>query len=278
MKGFLMKKIIGLVICMTHFAFGSPCHLTKEQAQQLQQKGYVVLEGILDKEEVELVRTIVDGIVAAYQIKEWDNAFAKGSHGKDYYNIRTALDYTSGLDYLIDHPKLYDVITSLMGHNIHITTFNLFVRKPCTQSTDNKLGLFHVDVGATSKKTAANFPMQINVQFFLTDLPDENAGNFMVVPGTHFNHLSDGYHQIAECNKYLEKDLLPPGTVQIKAKAGDVLIHFLEVWHAVAPNYSNNTRKSIGLRYGQKSVRNENFKINPDILGRMTTRQRGLLS
>lgn len=277
-----MKKLLSLLILLTHVICCSPIQLTQEQINQYHDDGYLLIENALDLEEVARLKKTVDGVVDGYEAEEYATQFAHNAHGAEYYNIRNALEYTSDLDYVMDHPRIFDSITTLMGNKIRLVNFNLFIRHPVEKTAmNNKLGLFHVDLGATYDKTREHYPMQINVQIFLTDLLGENEGNLLVIPGTHHPKPGvklHGYAQLPECNSYLEKGELPPGTVQIKAKAGDVLIHALELWHAVGPNFSKNTRKSIGLRYGQKELKEFQLKVPSDVKKRLNHRRRALVS
>ncbi len=280
-----MKIKFSLILLLTTMicAQSEPIRLSKQQIEQYHRDGYLLIKGALRASEVAQIKQTVDDVINAYVTREYSAQFAQHAHGKDYFNIRNTLEYTDKLDYLIDYPNLINMVTTLMGTDIRLVNFNLFVRGPCSQQNalNNKLAMFHVDVGASYKKIANKFPMQINLQVFLTDMTDDYQGNFMAIPGTHLPQPGfklNGYAQLPECNGYLEKGQLPPGTIQIKAQAGDILLHSTELWHAVAPNYSKNIRKSIGIRYGQKQLKEYHLPVTPHILQRMTARQRSLLN
>ncbi len=257
--------------------------LTEEQIQSLYQNGYLILENVLDKNEIAKLLLEVDKIVEAQDLEKASFKSTKKKHGKDYYNIHNPFVYTDAFDYLIDHPKAFDVVTYLMGPYIQAMGCHIFVRRPCVNSIENNIGKFHTDSGPSLQRilpVPGNLPLQLKVQFFLTDILGENESNFIAIPGSHLRHVN--YHHpyclIPDCNKYLEQGLMPPGAIQLKVKAGDVLIHMLNLWHAVAPNESGNTRRSISIRYGQMWFRDQHFKDYRDILlPRMTPRQRRLI-
>lgn len=180
-------------------------------------------------------------------------------------------------------PKTFEVVTYLMGPYIQAMGCHIFVRCPCAHAVENNIGKFHTDSGPSLQRilpVSGNLLLQLKVQFFLTDMLGENESNFLAIPGSHVRSVN--YHHpyclIPECNKYLEQGIMPPEAIQLKVKAGDVLIHMLNLWHAVASNESENTRLSISIRYGQMWFRDQHFKTSKDILlPRMTPRQRRLI-
>lgn len=257
--------------------------LTEQELQSLYKNGYLLLENVLDHQEITTLLEKVDYVIAQQEEHSLHAKNTTSAHGKDYYNIHNPFEYTDAFDYLIDHPKVFDVVTYLMGPYIQAMGCHVFVRKPCGNSTKNNIGKFHTDSGPSLQRilpVPGNLLLQLKVQFFLTDMHGENESNFIAIPGSHLKHVN--YHHpfclIPACNNYLERGMMPPGAIQIKVKAGDVLIHLLNLWHAVAPNLSAVTRRSISIRYGQMWFRDQHFKAAHHILlPRMTPRQRRLI-
>jgi phytanoyl-CoA hydroxylase len=118
------------------------------------------------------------------------------------------------------------------------------------------------------------------VQFFLTDLSQEDSGNFVIVPGSHRRQVSETLPGcfIPEANRYLDEGTLPPGAKQVLAEPGDSVVFHHSLWHAVAPNRSGRERKSIIFRYGHLWHRPFDFDtVSSDILKQLSPRQRRLL-
>lgn len=256
--------------------------LTQHQLQNWHQSGYLILENILSQQEVDLLLREVDKIILSHDSGQFHVKSTESVHGKEYFNIHNPFDYTDSLDYLLDHPKLFDIVTYLMGPYIQAMSCHVFVRHPCNVPSTN-IGKFHTDSGPALQRilpTSDNLPLQLKVQYFLTDIQKDDASNFIAIPGSHLRRVT--YHHpyclIPECNKYVDQGLMPPEAVQLKVKAGDVLIHSLTLWHAVASNKTSNSRRSISIRYGQMWFKDYHFKISKTILDRMTPRQRRLLS
>ncbi|MCC5832078.1 MAG: phytanoyl-CoA dioxygenase family protein [Chlamydiales bacterium] len=255
--------------------------LSHDQIKSWHTNGYLILENILGHEEVDRLRNAVEDIVELHERESVKEKNTSCIHGKDYYNIHNPLEYTDAFDYLIDHPRLFDTVTFLMGPFIEAMSLHIFVRHPSSAKNSN-IGKFHTDSGPVLQQilpTPENLPLQLKFQFFLTDITTENASNFTVVPGSHLRRVREynPFCLVSECNSFLERGEMPPDAVQLKVKAGDVLIHALTVWHAVAPNLSQISRKSISVRYGQMWFKNYYSHISTAILERMTPRRRRLL-
>ncbi|WP_253305919.1 phytanoyl-CoA dioxygenase family protein [unidentified bacterial endosymbiont] len=253
--------------------------LGSQQLERWHRDGFLILENVLSPQEIVDLLGEVGTVISQHNNVSSHNT--SQFHGKKYYNIHNPFDYTEGLDYLLDHPKTFNVVTYLMGPYIRAMSCHLFVRHPCRDGSTN-LQKFHTDSGPALQRilpTRENLPLQLKFQFFLTNVKEDNASNFIAIPGSHLRRVEEHnpYCLISEANQYLEKGQLPPGAVQLKLKAGDVLIHALTLWHAVAPNHSNQSRLSISIRYGQMWFRDYYFAAAPHIMARMTPRQRRLL-
>jgi ectoine hydroxylase-related dioxygenase (phytanoyl-CoA dioxygenase family) len=255
--------------------------LTESELQSWHKNGFIVLKNVLDKGEITKLTNVVDRIVEAHDTKEEQLKNTRRAHGNEYYNIHNPFDYTDSLDYLIDHPRTFDVVTYLMGPYIQAMSCHIFVRHPCENPTTN-IARFHTDSGPALQRILPypdNIALQLKVQYFLADIQTDNASNFIAVPGSHMRRVT--YHHpyclIPEYNKYLEQGNMPPDAIQLKLNAGDVLIHALTLWHAVAPNQTSETRRSISTRYGQMWFKDYYFQLSKKTLERMTPRQRRLL-
>lgn len=254
--------------------------LTPQDLKAWHQDGFLVIKDVIPRHEIDDLLKGVDEVLSIHQSTQSDLKNTEHVHGKEYFNIHKALEYTDSLDYLLDHPKVFDITTFLMGPYIQVMSCHIFIRHPST--TTSPIGKFHTDGGPALQRILPNqhnLPLQFKAQFFLTDMEEEDSSNFALIPGSHLKNVP--YHHpfcfVPECNKYIEQGMMPPDAIQLKVKAGDVLIHPWSLWHAVAPNKSENTRKSISIRYGQMWFKTYHNEMSKNILERMTPRQRRLL-
>jgi len=170
-----------------------------------------------------------------------------------------------------------------MGPFIQMMGLHIFVRGVCREyNTINNLMKFHTDSGPAIQRilpTPDNLPLQLKIQFFLTDVKDINSGNFTVIPASHRRRVKNysPYCLIDECNERLKEGKMPEEAKQICVNAGDAVIHTLNLWHAVSPNYSNQIRQSISIRYGQLWFKSYYNYMTPEIINRLSPRQKRLL-
>jgi ectoine hydroxylase-related dioxygenase (phytanoyl-CoA dioxygenase family) len=94
--------------------------------------------------------------------------------------------------------------------------------------------------------TIANFTALAGI--FLSDLPNENAGNFTVWPGSHVNHAEYFRHHGPQSLTagMPTIDIGPPR--QITAHAGDIILAHYLLGHGVAANVSPHIRYACFFR------------------------------
>ena len=240
--------------------------LTKWQHQQWVEDGYLHLKNIIPREEATAYLDAANEVIDPYE-KEKPRICEKG-----YYTITQILERTSCIDPLMDHPSLFPLILDLMGPYLQIMGSQIYVRYP--NKKDENLTAWHTDAGPSLRQVRVDsdsLPLNFKIQFFLTEIPEENCANFMLVPGSHRRELlEDSPHRSRTGN--------PPGAVQLICQPGDCAIFPNTLWHSVAPNHSDTVRRSITFRYGQMWCRPYDYEKCPDkVLVRMTPRRRRLM-
>lgn len=261
-------------------------NITHEIRKLWETEGYLHIPNVLEKNELVKLKNAADEVIERYTNKEAAiNSSEQGNrvlgkHNSESYNILQAIEYTDAFDYLLDHPKLFNIILGIMGNFLQASGCDLFVRNPST--CISSLNKFHTDGGPSLQNILPQKntpPLLIKVQYLLTDLTAEDAGNFTVVPGSHLKRV--GYYDknclIRSCNEYVTKGEMPPDSKQIIAKAGDAIMHVWTLWHAVSPNNTETIRKSISIRYSQLWSRPYYKHISDKVMSRLTIRQKRLL-
>lgn len=85
--------------------------------------------------------------------------------------------------------------------------------------------------------------------FFLNDIEQDNSGNFIVWSGTH--RQFEKYFQKHGADPNLKLGIPPvdlPEPVQIKAKAGDMILAHYQLAHTATANISNAIRYAVYIR------------------------------
>lgn len=253
--------------------------LTEEQVSSWNNDGILLIKNVLPPKEVSYYLDIVNEFLSVYENKKNFDSTSH-AHGNEYFHILNIILNSDKFDKFIDHEKMFDIITYLMGPYIQLMGVDLFVRKP--NKAANHISRFHTDGGPSLQKilpVSGNLPIQLKVQYFLTDMDKNEMSNFIYIPGTHkkkVNHNSL-FCTVPQCNEYVDKGILPPDAVQLKVRAGDVLIHPWSLWHCISLNNSDITRKSLSVRYGQMWLKPQNGQATKELLCRLTNRQKRLL-
>ncbi len=240
---------------------GQESVLTDTQKQQWKEDGYLVLKGILSSEEVENLTAVVDQMYADH-LEQPD---VKPDAGLDRRNVMEDHDIFVGL---MDHPVTFPIVLELMSPYIHLSMSEVIVRPTDPEGK----GLLHTDGGQAMRQirvSESSLPFQIKFQYFLTDLPEPDMGNFTVVPGSHNRLFPDGGF---EDGPYI------PEALPLCVEAGDMAIFPHAMWHGFVANRSDKPRKSLIYCYVHQCMRAFDFeRASPELLERCTPRQRRLV-
>ncbi len=240
---------------------GQESVLTDKQKQQWREDGYLVLKGILSSEEIETLTTVVDKMYADH-LEQPD---VKPDAGLDRRNVME--DHDIFVD-LMDHPTTFPIVLELMSPYIHLSMSEVIVRPTDPEGK----GLLHTDGGQAMRQirvSESSLPFQIKLQYFLTDLPEPDMGNFTVVPGSHNRLFPDGG---------FEEGPYIPEALPLRVEAGDMAIFPHAMWHGFVANRSDKPRKSLIYCYVHQCMRAFDFeKPSSELLERCTPRQRRLV-
>jgi len=253
--------------------------ISKKEEAFFRAEGYLLLKRVVSPGEVNTLVSEVNRLVeeAAKNSKVLREAY----YDPNSYKLDRIFRLSPAFDNLIDHPKYFGKLVSLIGTHIQVMGAEIFVRGP----SKGIITGFHTDLGPGLQRIVSsddNPFLQIKAQLFLTDLSTPDRGNFALMPGSHRRRVtgSDQDCYIIDINRQIGPDgELPSGSLQILAKPGDVLLFPHSLWHAVAPNRFGVTRKSITIRYGQAALRPLE-RYDPILAGddrKLTPRQRRLL-
>jgi ectoine hydroxylase-related dioxygenase (phytanoyl-CoA dioxygenase family) len=236
--------------------------------RQWEEQGYLLLEQVLSPGEVAQALVATDAVLAGSGEGVFSQQSGAPGEATRAFKVAQVISRTDALDFLTDHPGVLPCLLDFLGPYLQILGTEVFVRRP--GPGEAPLVEWHTDGGPALGQLLASpgFPaLQLKAQFFLTDLTEPDSGNFMLVPGSHRRpFLRDGSLTAAL-----------PGAVQLRVKAGDVLLFPWSLWHAVAPNRSGRVRKSITVRYGPLWSRPYDYERLPsEVLARMTPRRRRL--
>jgi len=231
--------------------------ITPAEEKTFRKNGFLLFRSVFSPSEVATLLAEVRRLsVEAYSI----GAVLREEHyvsNENSYRLFRILRLSPAFDDLVDHPGYFGKMVSLIGSHIQLMGAEIFVRG----ESHNPITKFHTDLGNGFQQILPdrkNAFIQLKIQIFLTDLSARNSSNFVLVPGSHLERVTDTdeYCMVNDLNRKIGPDgELPANSLQILANPGDVLLFTHTLWHAVAPNRSGRTRYSIALRYGQLALR-----------------------
>ncbi|GGG72228.1 phytanoyl-CoA dioxygenase family protein [Paenibacillus radicis (ex Gao et al. 2016)] len=218
--------------------------ITKEQAEFYRENGYLLVKGVFNTEEIEMMRGAMEGIIeraakttldhnAAWQgdylpQEDMKKLVLKGFHDVHYHDA----SFTRALS----HPNMAAILSKLIGPNVQLHHSKMLVKPP---------------------ENGAAFPMHQDAPYFPhekhtmmaasvhLDDTDELNGCLSVIPASHkagpIAHIGQHYLNHKEYP-------ISMGT-PCPAKAGDVLFFNYLTIHGSGPNRSDRIRRNVLFQY-----------------------------
>lgn len=217
----------------------APKHLTPEQIQHYNQRGYITGISVFSPDEISQIRTLFDRIL--------DETLAAGG---DSYSISTAhRKYGLAWD-LLTEPRIVACVKDLLGENVIGWGCHFFCKMP----GDGKVVSWHQD--------ASYWPLSdsktVTVWLAIDDADIENAC-MRFLPGTHtLGHLTYRLSEEDEANvlnQTVENIEQYGEPVCNELRAGQISLHSDLLLHGSEANRSTRRRCALTLRYCSADVR-----------------------
>lgn len=221
--------------------------LTKAQVEQYRAEGYVVVEGVLDRETLEATRREVDRIVAGA---------AKAAASDDVYDLEDTHTPQTPRVRRIKSPHRFFPFFDALTRNPAITQRIAKLIGPDIRLHGSKLNMKAAGYGAPVEwhQDWAFYPHtndDVLATGLLLDDCDEANGPLMVVPGSHkgptWDHHADGYFCGAMDPDACAVDFA--AAVPLTGPAGSMTIHHVRAVHGSALNRSNRMRRLLLHEY-----------------------------
>lgn len=214
--------------------------MSKEQREQFERDGYLVVPGALSEEEVAFYAAALDRVYAAE--REAGRLAADGSMHK-----LSAVASCPDVVGLVDHPNTFPLVWSVLGWNVHIYHSHLDVHPTITVDKPYRFE-WHQDGGRQNREieTDPRPRLSVKLAYWLSDVSEAGRGNFKVVPGSHVRNWIDGPPR---------RDVVwpePEGSVEVRANPGDAVFFDRRLWHTRTNNYSPFTRKGVFFAYSHR--------------------------
>ena len=216
----------------------SPKTLTAAQVQQYNEQGYVMPFNGLDRDESCEIRAFFDGVLAAFM-----------ELGRSSYSINTAHLRFARIYQLVQHPRILDAVSDLLGPNIVCWGSHFFCKMP----HDGKRVPWHQD----STYWPLSPTKTVTAWLAIDDADPENA-NMKFIPRSHVHGLID-YDETQDANTVLDLAVKNPHSygdaeVDVQLKAGQFSLHSDLLLHGSQANESNRRRCGLTIRYAAADV------------------------
>jgi ectoine hydroxylase-related dioxygenase (phytanoyl-CoA dioxygenase family) len=231
-------------------AVGVDHALLAAQQDAFNELGYVLIPGAIPGAKVTALRHAIETIRSKLESHPHRSRVENG------LNIRPIIDKHPVFKDLLIWPHTFAAVAKLLGHySIQLQQSNLIEAYP---SNRQRLTGWHSDGGIPSiAVNGVRAFSSLKVAYFLSDLSQPDMGNLMVVPRSH---------RMQGSPPFPPGQTDPAGATQIIANAGDALIFQQGIWHAAAPNYSQQNRVALYYGYSYRVLRPVDYQRMPQAL------------
>lgn len=239
-----------------------PDSLTRGQRAQLDQEGYLVLEGVMDQDWIEQARAAFERIAAA----EGETAAREHHPEPGTRRLANLVDKDPAFRRMLVEPRLLAAVDHMMGRDFKLSSINARDPEPGAghQGLHGDWGS-HRGVGAESIHVA-------NSLWLLDDVGAFN-GAPRLVPGSHRRGSPDVVG--------LEDPQAPhPDQVVLEAPAGSVLIINAHTWHGGTANPGPGMRRIIHVYWTAREhpqQQDQRAWLSAETLDQLTPAERWLV-
>lgn len=227
-----------------------PVLLSDQQRTAFERDGFLIVPDALPPDMVARLTKVVDRL---YE----EGARQEGLSKTNAWNLRNCIVHDPLFLELLDWPATFPLVVDLLNWNLHLITSHLIVRAPSPPEADTKWKAegWHRDGGTSSTEMEEPHPrLFIKIAYWLTDLSEPGRGNIRFVPGSH---------RLTGRPAQAEAAPDPYGAIEVCVKPGDAVLFEQRTYHAVGPNTSSLTRKSLFFGYGYRWIHPMDYKVTP---------------
>ncbi|MEZ4863612.1 MAG: phytanoyl-CoA dioxygenase family protein [Caldilineaceae bacterium] len=239
-------------------------------------RGYVMLEGALNKAHVDQLNADIDALLPMAP-GEWKGHVHRHDSGKgNQLHLQNIYENGAAFERLIDHPAWINHINRYVGGDDGLFIDEAFL----IQQGPGPGQQFHS--GGHKRKIRTQFRFhnnefrcgQVNVLIALTDI-GPGDGPTMVIPGSHKSNLMHPVYKLQDrrLGEVEVKEAAP-----VHYKAGDALVFVDCLAHAGGARVNPGYRRVLVIRYGPHWGHNRyGYRPSAELLARLTPAQRQIL-
>jgi ectoine hydroxylase-related dioxygenase (phytanoyl-CoA dioxygenase family) len=217
---------------------------------KIEQEGYCVVDGVIPADKVEAIRSEVVAAQRAHN-EEAEAELAKTrSRGHRIGNpgvavLKQVINATQCFAPFLADKRILDAVQHFFGDYVRISCTDTVINQP-----GGDRGYWHADwpyngTNSTHVKVPyGDMVMHLSSIWMLTEFTKDNGATF-ILPKSHnrTNNPATGKME------GIDLDAPNPDEHRALGPAGSVLIYDSRMWHAVAPNITEESRVALIVRY-----------------------------
>jgi len=201
--------------------------MTLEESLELKNQGFVILKNQIDEGFLNTLSDAIDKAFIKHKKYQEDNNSDIKTNGVALHALLSDNVFIYLLDDLINSGFIKDLQDNYFNSKCILNSLSALDNIP---NQPNFSSVFHRDLRFYS----GDFPIMLNCLVMVDDFTVENGGTFLI-PQSHL-----------EERKPSNKEFFFRA-VQATGKRGDILIFNANLWHASAPNHTQDHRRAIPI-------------------------------
>ena len=219
--------------------------LTVEQVETFNTDGYLSVDSVLSREELDELRRVTDEFVEqSRNVTENDATFdLEPGHTAESPQLRRIIRPVSKhpvYEKFVHHEDILNIVESLLGPNLRYH--------------NNKMNMKNSGHGSAVEwhQDWAFYPHTnddlLEVGIALDDMTEEN-GALMVIPGSHKDKVWDHHQDGLFVGAVTDPTFQPDDAVSVTVKAGGITLHHVRMVHGSKPNESDKPRRMFFIGF-----------------------------
>jgi len=229
--------------------------LSFNQRKELYDNGFVVIQGVIPQVMLDEVKKAINHSLGEVGMNKENLPILRSQ------SYCPEIQYTSVISDLFNKTPVFDLVNSVIDlektypiNGAQIALRFPRLEDPIPPANPHIDGMYSPNNGVP-EGTIQNFTALVGI--LLSDLPEDDSGNFTVWPGTH--RMYEQYFREHGPEALLEgmPPIEMPEPIQIKGKAGDIILCHYQLAHGIGPNISPNIRYATFFRINHVDVKND---------------------
>ena len=236
--------------------------LGEAEKQQIDDQGFLVLEGLITRDFLETLRTRIEELFA----EEGARAGAEFKQEPNARRLANLVNKGEVFERAIATPRVLECMEHVLGPEFKLSSLNVRAADPFSDCGQP----LHADSGAVADERGY---WVCNSVWMLDDFTAEN-GAIRMVPGSH------KWRQLPQ--DALADPVAPhPGEAMLTGKAGTVVVMNAHMWHGATANRTDRQRRAMHAFYTRGDKPQQQYQkklLSMEVQARLSPELRKLLA